>query len=602
MNHSPAQVSQWLSSMLNIIPGDILSLLAQRVKTTQVSGHTFSGMLNNHEFFNEMGIEGLTMLHCSRIRKVWHQDFPDTRHITLDRRPNHTRRDANPQPQHQQMQPGGAAGMRPPAGRNPMSRMHHPDGEGSGDPRAHTYTADTSDRYQSRRFQSADGRMPGGGPSGMSGMQNVPGGGVPMSGGGRDPSQGMMMTNPAAVGDPHSVGGGGRYVDSAADARRMQESDREQAAAREENMRLAHQIQKMQAQLSDLTERLQDMQRQRDEAINKLDMKESSMRAREEEHARFLDYPRQVFETVCNHAGLDKAAMYPAVREYLQPVTRGSARPGSQKRPADPRQIDMRRQPPGAPEAAYSAPSQPQLGGRIVGDPFDPKSEAVLTGAQQRRQAPPPPPPQHQEEPPQARPVNPFDDVPASAHHRILQGNKPQESPPGERTTSSRGGGGQGAPPAAPVEQLTKNGKFNPSFEASEELRPRAEEKSASSSSRPAPKPKIAAAVVSNARANGKSPRKIIDWIKSLPDAFVPERVKDQMCGHVDGRGIDGSQFTQLVMTNQLSAIGVVSPLQVSKIVKAWKNVLAEDQMANAAMETANANNLVDKKAVKLIC
>lgn len=64
MQHNPAQVSQWLSSMLNIIPGDILSLLAQRVKSHQIGGHTFSGMLNNHEFFNEMGIEGLTMLHC----------------------------------------------------------------------------------------------------------------------------------------------------------------------------------------------------------------------------------------------------------------------------------------------------------------------------------------------------------------------------------------------------------------------------------------------------------------------------------------------------------------------------------------------------------
>lgn len=27
---------------------------------------------------------------------------------------------------------------------------------------------------------------------------------------------------------------------------------------------------------------------------------------------------------------------------------------------------------------------------------------------------------------------------------------------------------------------------------------------------------------------------KIIDWVKSLPDAFVPEKVKDTMIGNID--------------------------------------------------------------------
>lgn len=71
----------------------------------------------------------------------------------------------------------------------------------------------------------------------------------------------------------------------------------------------------------------------------------------------------------------------------------------------------------------------------------------------------------------------------------------------------------------------------------------------------------------------------------------------------MESKGIDGGEFTQLVLQGQLNAVGVVSPLQVSKICKAWRNVLAEDAMADAAKSTVESQQGVAKqKAVKLIC
>ncbi|CAD7942027.1 unnamed protein product [Amoebophrya sp. A120] len=575
MNHNPAQVSQWLSSMLNIIPGDILSLLSQRVKAHQIGGHTFSGMLNNHEFFTEMGIEGLTMLHCSRIRKVWHQDFPDTRNITLDRRPGNIpgaqRGGSNRNATEQQTPDMPVAGMRPPGGRNPTSRMHQLD-DGSQvqlDPRLNA-TVSTNDPRLNTTFSSSNRHQ--------------------------------QQRGPADV----------------------------DAAHREETLRMAQQIQKLRADLELGEQRARKAEEERDQYKNSLDMAESRNRALTEQMKELADLPRKVFERVCDQAGLDKAQMYPGSRDLLRPAQQsdkgrghgGGGAGGSQGPPL--MQNKQPRGPPGGP------PAGPQLGGRIVGDPFDPNAPPIHAGApqpQQRGQRPQmqsgggggvptqPGVPQslqgtllHQQlpaegekqpPPPAQRPGNPFDELPASAHHRsqAMAVRDQDDQKETGRTSSSRGNTGQG-----------REKRFNPSFDESEEIRQvhRAEEK-AQPSTRAQPQPKAAKPnppppnIPANSRAGGKSPGKVIDWIKSLPDAFVPEKIKDQMCGAVDMRGIDGQQFTQLVLSNQLQSVGVVSPLQVSKIVKAWKNVLAEDQMSDAAKQTLD-NQPTGKKAVKLIC
>ena len=57
-----------------------------------------------------------------------------------------------------------------------------------------------------------------------------------------------------------------------------------------------------------------------------------------------------------------------------------------------------------------------------------------------------------------------------------------------------------------------------------------------------------------------------------------------------------------MIAQNNLQPIGVVSPGQVQKIVKAWKNVVAEEEMAKAAAATAKVNSSVgNQKGVKLV-
>lgn len=120
---------------------------------------------------------------------------------------------------------------------------------------------------------------------------------------------------------------------------------------------------------------------------------ESRNRALESQVKELLDVGKQVFERVCDQAGLDKAKMYPGSRDLIHPhararpqsgggagqpqgqgpAPRGDGANGAQGRSrvngggggmngggAQPRNAQQQGQMPG----------QPQLGGRIVGDPY----------------------------------------------------------------------------------------------------------------------------------------------------------------------------------------------------------------------------------------
>jgi hypothetical protein len=72
----------------------------------------------------------LSLLHCSRIRKVWHQDFPETRTVQgQNAQPSgaigsNIPRGNPPRGFDNHDDPSESAGRRPPVARNAMARMY----------------------------------------------------------------------------------------------------------------------------------------------------------------------------------------------------------------------------------------------------------------------------------------------------------------------------------------------------------------------------------------------------------------------------------------------------------------------------------------------
>merc|ERR1719428_2056125 len=70
-----------MSSMSTVVPNQVLHDLSTKIRGKQIDGFLFSDMANQHHL-GDLRVENLTMLHGARIRKAWHQDFPDTVSLT----------------------------------------------------------------------------------------------------------------------------------------------------------------------------------------------------------------------------------------------------------------------------------------------------------------------------------------------------------------------------------------------------------------------------------------------------------------------------------------------------------------------------------------
>lgn len=74
---SPQDVAEWLASMASCIPFQVLTELKARVVAGRIHGAQFAAILSECRL-KDLGVEHLSPLHLTRLRKVWNADFPDS--------------------------------------------------------------------------------------------------------------------------------------------------------------------------------------------------------------------------------------------------------------------------------------------------------------------------------------------------------------------------------------------------------------------------------------------------------------------------------------------------------------------------------------------
>ncbi|CAE8686724.1 unnamed protein product, partial [Polarella glacialis] len=109
-----------------------------------------------------------------------------------------------------------------------------------------------------------------------------------------------------------------------------------------------------------------------------------------------------------------------------------------------------------------------------------------------------------------------------------------------------------------------------------------------------------AAAAAANGPDPGKTPDWIITWVRSLPDAFVPEKAREELAHIIEEQGLDGKMFSAYV--HQVPP-EVCAPKNAMKLKAAWGNVLKEAEAKEASLSnhaSQNARGPV-QKAIALV-
>ena len=104
------------------------------------------------------------------------------------------------------------------------------------------------------------------------------------------------------------------------------------------------------------------------------------------------------------------------------------------------------------------------------------------------------------------------------------------------------------------------------------------------------------AAISGQGSAGGKTCAEILAWVKSLPTTVIPEAVQAEICAAVQNQNMSGAVFTEKIANTDRPGLGCPSPAHWSKLVKAWKNVMAEDAVREQARANLAANQLVKGK------
>jgi len=87
----PDDVAEWCGTLRGVLPPGTRDHLHVRILEEGLDGNSFSMMLNKH-ILCDLNVKGLTLAMAQKVRRCWHQDFPDSDQVTT---PIHQREHAS---------------------------------------------------------------------------------------------------------------------------------------------------------------------------------------------------------------------------------------------------------------------------------------------------------------------------------------------------------------------------------------------------------------------------------------------------------------------------------------------------------------------------
>eukprot|EP00929_Paragymnodinium_shiwhaense_P080910 TRINITY_DN42240_c0_g1_i1.p1 TRINITY_DN42240_c0_g1~~TRINITY_DN42240_c0_g1_i1.p1 ORF type:complete len:706 (-),score=140.37 TRINITY_DN42240_c0_g1_i1:214-2154(-) len=117
--------------------------------------------------------------------------------------------------------------------------------------------------------------------------------------------------------------------------------------------------------------------------------------------------------------------------------------------------------------------------------------------------------------------------------------------------------------------------------------------------------PAAAATATSDSGAQGvataKTAPKVVEWIRQLPASQVPDKEREALACAVEAEGLDGAKFTKVAADpSALASRGLPSPQHALKVRRAWEQVLREDACRKVIAETQKSLQQTPK-AVKMV-
>merc|ERR1712008_378128 len=85
---------------------------------------------------------------------------------------------------------------------------------------------------------------------------------------------------------------------------------------------------------------------------------------------------------------------------------------------------------------------------------------------------------------------------------------------------------------------------------------------------------------------DSKKAKDIVAWVRSLPEAHVPERSREQIAGIIESQDLGEAAFTEYIQTVPPD---ICAPKNKMKLKNAWDNVLKESALRKVACENFNS-------------
>jgi len=612
MTHlSPKEVSQWLNSMASIIPGNTLHTIGQKIVQDRIDGRAFNSIITTFRLL-ELGCDNLSNLHANRIRKVWRQDFPQAY--------------ADAQAMVDADGCGPGAGPPPPSRqggldtREPQMQQHPPSRQNMHPGQRDMQYADREQLPPSRQGSYA-GDHYGSPPPQREEMENR----VPSYGGGYGGTQQMYPPQTTS----HGFQDYGTTVPmmgrSLGDAQQMEAIVSQQEDSRRDISRLQGDSSRVQSDFNRMQTTIQHLENaarnpvQDDRVLKRFDILEQRCSALERRYEQAMQRSKEAerraedaeirlqkaiadrmeerehdVRTIINRIGdaqhMDKRLLEQAlgdlfVRNPVGPNSQGYA-------PSLGSGAPMHMTPGHMPH--YGGPNQGMMEDMDYG-PMDRGSDRPLD-------------------------VNrPWND---DGGGQMASPMTPKEDNYGGYMSEMGGymddgrGEFEGAPPKGNSLQYSPVNKYNQNNQhfglspeefiddyRSDKGSLHVEEIPASTNGK-----RSAGRALGDIKSAGsqaviqKSPAELSQWVRGLPESILPEKTRITVAGNIEAKRINGEGFYNIIENGGLAAIGCQSPLQQSKIVKAWKNVIAEEDAKLAVISQHRENQKTAKKeAVKMI-